>query len=94
MVRAAAREMNDDLLSEFTVRNAQALKVLVEEHDVSLRRLPDDVLERLQAAAIDVVEETAAGDELAMRIFDSYQEYLQLMSEYHEISEKAYINAR
>ena len=94
MVRAAAREMNDDLLSEFTVRNAQALKVLVEEHDVSLRRLPDDVLERLQADSLDVVEEAAAGDELAMRIFNSYQEYLQLMSDYHEITEKAYINAR
>jgi TRAP-type mannitol/chloroaromatic compound transport system substrate-binding protein len=52
------------------------------------------VLERLQAAALEVVEETAATDELAMRIFKSYQEYLLLMSDYHEISEKAYINAR
>jgi TRAP-type mannitol/chloroaromatic compound transport system substrate-binding protein len=94
MVVSAARAVNDDLLSEFTVRNAQALKVLVEEHDVEVRRLPDDVLQRLREAADEVLREIAAEDELAQRVYDSYTEYLELMSNYHDITEKAYINAR
>jgi TRAP-type mannitol/chloroaromatic compound transport system substrate-binding protein len=94
MVVSAARAINDDLLSEFTVRNAQALQVLVEEHDVELRRLPDDVLQRLREAADEVLAEIAAEDELAQRVYDSYSEYLELMRAYHDITEKAYINAR
>ena len=94
MVTAAARAVNDDLLSEFTIRNAQSLKILIQEHDVELRRLPDDVLSRLQEAAAEVVAELAEDDELAQRVHDSYMEHLELMSRYHEITEKAYINAR
>jgi TRAP-type mannitol/chloroaromatic compound transport system substrate-binding protein len=94
MVTAAARAVNDDLLSEFTIRNAQALKVLIEEHDVQLRRLPDDVLARLKEVAAEVVAEIAESDEFARRVHASYTEHLELMSRYHEITEKAYINAR
>lgn len=94
MVTAAARAVNEDLLSEFTIRNAQALDVLIEEHGVELRRLPDDVLARLQLAAAEVVAEISEDNELAQRVHDSYTEHLELMSRYHEITEQAYINAR
>jgi TRAP-type mannitol/chloroaromatic compound transport system substrate-binding protein len=94
MVTTAARAVNDDLLSEFTARNAQALQVLVEEYGVELRPLPPDVLARLKSIAAQVVAESAAGDELSGRIYQSYQDFLQTVSRYHEITEKAYINAR
>jgi TRAP-type mannitol/chloroaromatic compound transport system substrate-binding protein len=94
MVRVATRAVNDDLLSEFTARNAAALTVLVEEHGVELRALPADVLQRLKSVAAEVVAETAAADEFAGRVYDSYQAYLEEVSRYHELTEKAYINAR
>jgi TRAP-type mannitol/chloroaromatic compound transport system substrate-binding protein len=94
MVTAAAGAVNDDLLSEFTARNAQALQVLVEEYGVELRPLPPDVLARLKAVAAEVIAENAAGDELSERIYQSYQSFLQTVRRYHEITEKAYINAR
>ncbi len=94
MVRVASRAVNDDLLSEFTARNAAALTALVEEHGVELRPLPADVLERLKAVAAEVVAETAAEDKFAGRVYDSYQRYLEEVSRYHELTEKAYINAR
>jgi TRAP-type mannitol/chloroaromatic compound transport system substrate-binding protein len=86
--------MNDDLLSEFTARNASALKTLVEEHQVQLRRLPDDVLERLKLESTAVVAEIAAGNELALRIYESYTRFFEESRKYHAISEQAYINVR
>ena len=86
--------MNDDILAEFTVRNAAALDALVSEHGVELRRLPDDVLARLQELSGEGVAETAGENELAARIHESYTRYLDSLSRYHEITEKAYINAR
>lgn len=94
MVDTASRMINDDMLSEFTARNSAALKTLLEEHDVKLRRLPDDVLERLKTVSREVVAESARGSELAQRIHDSYMSFLDEVRAYQAISEQAYVNAR
>lgn len=94
MVTVASRAINEDMLSEFTARNNSALKTLVNEHDVKLRKLPDDVLAALKAASQEVVAEAAQANPLAQRIYDSYMAYYAGVREYHAISEQAYINAR
>ena len=94
MVKVASRAINEDMLSEFTARNNSALRTLVDEHDVKLRRLPDDVLLALRDASREVVAEAAETDPLAQEIYNSYMGYLKDVSEYHAISEQAYINAR
>lgn len=94
MVTVASRAINEDMLSEFTARNNSALKTLVNEHNVKLRKLPDDVLAALKAASQEVVAEAAQANPLAQRIYDSYMSYYAGVREYHAISEQAYINAR
>ena len=94
MVRIASRAINDDLLSEFTARNNASLRTLIDEHDVKLRRLPDDVISALHSAAEDVVAEAAAQDELSQRIYDSYMGFAADVRAYHEISEQAYLEVR
>lgn len=94
MLEASTRMINDDMLAEFTARNTSALKTLVEEHGVQVRRLPDDVLARLKELSATVVAESAQSNDLARRIHASYTEFLEEVSEYHAISEQAYVNAR
>jgi len=94
MLEVATTAMNQEVLDEFTARNASALKTLVEEHGVEVRRLPDDVLERFAELSAQVLEEEAARDELSRRILDSYRSFSEDVRRYHAISEQAYINAR
>ena len=94
MVEVAAAAANDDLLSEFTARNASSLKTLLSKHNVELRRLPDDVLAKLKAESEVVVAEATGDSDLARRIRESYGRFLSDVREYHAISEQAYINAR
>lgn len=94
MLEVACTAVNQEMLDEFTARNATALKVLVQEHGIEIRPLPDDVLQRFAALSDEVLEEEAQGDELARRVLDSYRSFLADMREYHAISEQAYINAR
>lgn len=94
MVETTSRMINEDALSEFTAQNARALEVLVKEHGVKLRQLPDDVMARLREASLQVVAESVQGDPLAQRIYDSYMAFLRDVKNYHAISEQAYINAR
>ena len=94
MLETACRAINQDVLDEFTARNAAALKTLVEEHGVEVRRLPDDVLDRLRELSAQVLSEQARGDELGQRILASYHGFLDDVRGYHARSEQAYINVR
>ncbi len=94
IVETALRMTNDDVLAEFTARNAQALRMLVNDHGVQLRKFPDEVLIRLRTVSREVVAEMAGDDPLNRRILDSYDKFSTLVRSYHEITERAYINAR
>lgn len=94
MIETTARMINEDMLSEFVARNNAALKTLLEEHDVQLRRLPDDVLKRLHELSLEVVRESIGDDPLALEIYESYMGFLRDVSDYHAISEQAFMNVR
>ena len=82
------------MLDEYTARNNDALETLVNEHDVELRRIPDDVLAQAREHSADVVAELAESSEMATRIYESYQAFQEKVEDYHAISEQAYYNAR
>lgn len=94
IVEAACLAMDTEVMAEFTARNATALNSLINEHGVELRRLPDDVVQRLSELSAEVVNEMAGDDPLAQRIVKSYQEFAASAKPYSEISEQAYLNAR
>ena len=94
MLETACRAVNQDMLDEFTARNAIALKTLVEEHGVEIRQLPEDVLRRFAELSTEVLDETGATDELSQRILDSYRAFQKSVREYHAITEQAYLDTR
>jgi len=94
IVTVAARAANQDMLDEYTARNNQALKDLVEKHGVQLRPFPDEVLEKLKGLSVEVLEELAAKDPMSKKVYESYKAYKENVQEYHKISEQAYLNAR
>ena len=94
IVKYAARAVNQEMLDEYTANNNRALTELVEVHGVELRKLPDDVLVELKKISREVMEEFIEGDEMATKIYNSYEAFKQDGIEYHEISEKAFIEMR
>ena len=94
IVEGAARATNQDMLDEFTARNNQSLTALLTEHSTKLRPLPDDVLDVLYINAVSALERLKADDPMAQKIAASYEDFLEGVRRYHEISERAYLNAR
>ena len=94
IVRTAARDANQDMLDEYTARNNRALKELVGEHGVELRKLPDDVIAHLKAINRDIMEKTAAEDPQFKRVYKAFQEFESQVIPYHRISEEAYYQTR
>lgn len=94
MMKYASRAVNQEMLDEYTARNNNALIELVEKHGVKLRKLPNDVLRELKKVSDEVMKEFVAKDDMARKVYDSYSNFKEDVVNYHNISEKAYIDAR
>ena len=90
----ACRVANQDMLAEFTARNNEALQTLVNKHHVKLRRFPDDVLKGLHETSDKVVAEIANKDPMSEKIYLSFKKFRDQAMAWHDISERAYLNAR
>ena len=90
----ACRVINGDMLDEYTARNNTALQSLINEHHVDVRAFPDSVLDRLKSLSEQVVAEIAERDALSAKVFESYRAFQRQVVSWHDISERAYMNAR
>lgn len=93
IVRYAARAANQDMLDEFTARNNESLQQLLAA-GTQLRPLPEDILSLLYEKSVEAMANLRASDEMAEKIAISYDAFLNNVRAYHEISERAYLNAR
>ena len=94
ILMAGTEIMNQLLLDELTARNNEALRVLVEEHGVQLRKLPNDVLAELHRISNEVVGELALVDESTSRVYESWRNFRDNVLNYNRIAEEAFIEAR
>lgn len=94
VVTVACQAANLDMLSEFTTRNGEALATLIGEHNVELKRFPDDVLEALKETSEQVVGDVAAADPTSRKVFDSFADFREKVSGWTKLSETGYSLAR
>ncbi|WP_298444679.1 TRAP transporter substrate-binding protein [uncultured Ferrimonas sp.] len=90
IVTTAAQAVNQEMLDEYTSRNIEALRSLVEDHGVQIKPWPPEVLASLQQAADEVLAEQAEKDPAMKKALDAYQQFAQGVRGYHAISENSY----
>lgn len=93
IVAYAARAANQSMLDEFTAQNNASLQTLLQD-GVKLRQLPDDVMALLYQNAKIAMASLVASDPMSAKINASYSRFAADVRVYHEISERAYLNAR
>jgi TRAP-type mannitol/chloroaromatic compound transport system substrate-binding protein len=94
ILSTAAEAVDLSMSDEFTARNSVALKELIEDHGVTPRKFPDDLLIQLRDISQDVIDELGQISPLSQRIHTSYRGFEANVTRYHEISEEAYNEAR
>ena len=80
--------------SEYTHGNAVALEQLMKDPNVELRRFPDDVLQYLKSITQEIVEEMAADDPMAAKIYKSWSSFLAQSIPNQRITEQAFLATR
>mgnify|MGYP005718514751 FL=1 len=94
IIETATKAVNQDMLDEYLAKNNQALTELVEVHGVELRRLPDDVIEEFREISNKILDDLAKEDETIAKVYESYLNFKNNVSAYHEISEDAFVESR
>lgn len=94
IVVTCAQSVNDQMLAEFTARNAEALQTLINEHGVKLRPFPPEVLARLRELSLEVVAAGSASDPLYARVLQSQREFQARSEPYLAVAEEAFLQAR
>jgi TRAP-type mannitol/chloroaromatic compound transport system substrate-binding protein len=94
IVEVATRAANQDMLDEYTARNPNAMKQLLNEHGIEMKPLPNDVIEALKEATTKVLKQKRADDPTFDKVYSSYDAFYQSVKAYHKISEQEYYENR
>ena len=93
ILRVSMRTAAYDMLIQSQHANAEAWSTIKEEHpEIEIKSFPKDVFEAMYKANQKLLEEAAEGDELASKIVESQEDYLEKTRAYTDISERAYLN--
>ena len=94
VVENAAAATNVRMLAEFTAANVESQRVLVEEHGVQIRPFPEEVFREMMRHSDDVVRATAEEDDLARRIFESWERFRADARARNPYAEQGYLQLR
>ena len=95
VVTQACHGLYNPVWTEYMTKHAQSLKTLVAENGVQVHMLPDDVIAAMGVAAGEIMEEYRAdGDELVVRITESFIAYRDLVGGYMSYADNGQMNAR
>jgi len=94
VVEAANAAVNQLVLSEFVARNNSALRTLVDEHGVILKKFPDPVLNGLGGLSGEVMDDLASKDPMSRKVMNSLLGFRRDAIGWTKLSEQTYAQAR
>lgn len=95
IIRDVSQAEYDMVASDFAANDPRALQTLVNEHDVQVRRFPDEILEAGADASKEVMQELReSDDEMTRRVTESFIEALKTIRTRVEGNDSVFIRAR
>lgn len=77
------------MMAEFNTRNVTSLKPLVEDHGVSVRRYPDDLMEAFAKIGAEVMAEESGKNATIAKISESYQAFQKSQQTWAALADRA-----
>ncbi|MHA1600119.1 MAG: TRAP transporter substrate-binding protein [Alphaproteobacteria bacterium] len=94
IITAANAYANSYVINEFNANNNASLNTLINDHNVILKKFPDDVLNNLGGLSGKVIGDLAAADPLSREVMESISTFRKQSIAFAKISEQAFYNAR
>ena len=94
VVETAAAATHKRMLGASLAANAKALKTLVNEHDVVLKRFPAEVMAALARATAEIAPARAAQDALSQEVYHSMTGFRDRVHDWAAVTYQPYLEAR
>ncbi|NDC43654.1 MAG: ABC transporter substrate-binding protein, partial [Proteobacteria bacterium] len=94
LIETAATAENEIMMSEFNAKNGEALKRLVNNHGVQLRRVSDRIYDAFGKAAKEVDSENQASSDMGKRVVQSFHKARLELGAWNKIADQAYVAQR
>lgn len=94
LIAVVAKAATIRCLAECTAGNGKALDTLVKQHNVKLRRLPDEILKALSTHVNDALEAIGNKDPLTKKVYESFKAFRAEMHASSKIGNESYLAAR
>jgi TRAP-type mannitol/chloroaromatic compound transport system substrate-binding protein len=94
IVELASAALNEQMMAEFSARNAESLAALEKDTRIEIREFPPEVIEQMRAWTNELVDELVARDPQAAKIYASFSDYKRKAVRWSAISEQAFLNTR
>ena len=95
IVKACIRTGYDEIANDYYANDPRALQVLVKEHGVIVRRIPDEIVVQAAQAAHEVLSDLReSNDRLTKKAAESFFSALTLLRERTEVIDASFLEAR
>ncbi len=94
VITNACRAECDAMLGEFNRRNGEALKILIDQHGVQLRKFPEDVMAAFAKAAEQVLGELENADDYTKRTYRSFLAFRKEAIAWGRLADQGYMDMR
>ncbi|NMA98247.1 MAG: TRAP transporter substrate-binding protein [Phyllobacteriaceae bacterium] len=85
----------DDMASDMYANDPRALRALVDEHGVQVKRFPEEIIEAGAKASMELISEIRdGGDEMTKRVAESFVSAFNLLRERTEGTDMPFLAAR
>ena len=94
IITSSAAMENSQSVAFFDAKNSAALKKLITERVIQIRKFDDSILKILGEVSGNVLEESAKHDSMTQRVYESFLKFRKSAIRWSDLSERAYLNAR
>ncbi|MCB0687690.1 MAG: ABC transporter substrate-binding protein, partial [Saprospiraceae bacterium] len=91
ILETAAARLNQYMMTELEVKNAEYLKILRDE-GVDIRTFPPEVLQKLKETTKEVIAEIIEKDPKSAKIYESFQRFKTIDKPWCDLTERVFYN--
>jgi len=93
-VKIACIAANQDMMSEYTFKNAQSFEDIKNDKNIKIMHFSDEILRQLHKTSEDVVKELSKHDEISKEIYNSFKKFKKMSMSWDLVSENSFSLAR